>query len=66
MDDTRVALAQIICPFGKLTDNVEKHRRYAKRTAEEGGTQRPRQHLVGDGPASGVYNHGLPKNRGEK
>ena len=36
MDDIRVALAQITCPLGKLTDNVEKHRRYAKRAAEEG------------------------------
>ena len=36
MDDIRVALAQITCPLGKLTDNIEKHQRYAKRAAEEG------------------------------
>ena len=36
MDDIRVALAQIICPLGEFTDNIEKHRRYAKRAADEG------------------------------
>lgn len=36
MEDIRVALAQINCPVGKLTENLEKHRQYTRRAAQAG------------------------------
>ena len=36
MKDIRVALAQITCPVGRLTENLEKHRQYTRRAAQAG------------------------------
>jgi N-carbamoylputrescine amidase len=36
MKDIRVALAQVNCPVGQLTENLEKHRQYTRRAAQAG------------------------------
>jgi predicted amidohydrolase len=36
VEDTRIALAQIHCPVGKLAENIAKHREYARRAAAAG------------------------------
>src|SRR5215510_13278251 len=36
MEDIRVALAQINCIVGDLERNLERHRQYARRAAQEG------------------------------
>lgn len=36
MEDTRVAVAQVNCPVGRLAENVEKHRQFTRRAAEAG------------------------------